>query len=116
LDSFGRIGTFQWVSLNPNEKNFSSHHTVAKIQQSPVSAASASPARRVRAPSSNRKYLSHILFFSKQMRQIPSERESPSRPTSQRVNPDDPYGWAKTQDRPGERQTLSSPGAAVSVI
>jgi hypothetical protein len=64
LDSFGRIGTYQWVTANPNEKNLFSCHTAPSRRKRLFS----SPLRmdwREIDPAIGKKLAHDFCFFNK---------------------------------------------------
>jgi hypothetical protein len=67
LDSFGRIGTFQWVTANPNKKTLFPYHTVPKMSQPHLvpfcGQASSQGPSSIRA---EKKTIAHISDFRKQ--------------------------------------------------
>jgi hypothetical protein len=67
LDSFGRIGTFQWVTANPNKKKLFPYHTVAKISQPHlVSFSEQASSQGLELHSGREKAIAHISDFRKQ--------------------------------------------------
>jgi hypothetical protein len=68
LDSFGRIGTFQWVITNPNKKTAALLNSPPGLYSRKIPQALSLPASPVRGPphSAREKTLSHISIYSKE--------------------------------------------------